>query len=324
MESLKTLLILLLADNDEFSSPIISGRVKRRDECIAKFKLKYLSKLEQTEKPYEIKNYITDIIGLRVVCLYESDIPKVKDIISSNFEVISETDKSKSIEEHDDLFGYKGLHLDLKLNGARLALPEYKNFTSIQFELQIRTTIQDAWSTLDHKIKYKKNIPHNLKRRINRLAALFELADQEFMYIRDETQQLEQAQSVASNQVDVSTATQVAQRNKPLDVFSFTAFAQNEFIGYKFEGYKVDGFIDEIKSMSGEISTEELTHKYEEGKKIVSEYKSYQATRHVNRMNPYTMIRHALYFNDKKKFSELLFDMQRKNFDEWLAAHVQE
>ena len=144
------------------------------------------------------------------------------------------------------------------------------------------------------------------------------------MYIRDETQQLEQAQSVASNQVDVSTATQVAQRNKPLDVFSFTAFAQNEFIGYKFEGYKVDGFIDEIKSMSGEISTEELTHKYEEGKKIVSEYKSYQATRHVNRMNPYTMIRHALYFNDKKKFSELLFDMQRKNFDEWLAAHVQE
>ena len=48
------------------------------------------------------------------------------------------------------------------------------------FELQIRTIIQDSWSVLDHKIKYKKSIPGQLKRRINVLSALFELADREF------------------------------------------------------------------------------------------------------------------------------------------------
>ncbi|MGZ7142680.1 hypothetical protein ACXWOE_09685, partial [Streptococcus pyogenes] len=42
-------------------------------------------------------------------------------------------------------------------------------------------------SVLDHKIKYKKSIPGQLKRRINVLAALFELADREFRQIRDAT-----------------------------------------------------------------------------------------------------------------------------------------
>ena len=50
-----------------------------------------------------------------------------------------------------------------------------------------RTIIQDSWSVLDHKIKYKKSIPGSLKRRINVLSALFELADREFRQIRDAT-----------------------------------------------------------------------------------------------------------------------------------------
>ena len=51
---------------------------------------------------------------------------------------------------------------------------EAEKFKNIRIELQIRTVIQDAWSILDHKIKYKNSIPQNLKRRINRLSAKFE------------------------------------------------------------------------------------------------------------------------------------------------------
>ena len=61
-----------------------------------------------------------------------------------------------------------------------------------RFEVQIRTIVQDAWSEVDHKLKYKKQIPAFLQRRINRFAAIFELADQEFEAIRDITYQLEQ------------------------------------------------------------------------------------------------------------------------------------
>jgi ppGpp synthetase/RelA/SpoT-type nucleotidyltranferase len=66
---------------------------------------------------------------------------------------------------------------------------EAEKFKNIRIELQIRTVIQDAWSILDHKIKYKNSIPQNLKRRINRLSALFEIADEEFLNIQKEKKQ---------------------------------------------------------------------------------------------------------------------------------------
>ena len=78
-----------------------------------------------------------------------------------------------------------------------------------RFELQIRTVVQDSWSTLDHKIKYKKSIPAALKRRINTLAALFELADREFRQVREETElQIEMAAAEPEAEVE---AVEIAQ-----------------------------------------------------------------------------------------------------------------
>ena len=67
------------------------------------------------------------------------------------------------------------------------------------FEVRIRTVIQDAWSVLDHKIKYKKSIPNDLKRRINILSALFELADREFKEIRNATTELIEMETVITS-----------------------------------------------------------------------------------------------------------------------------
>ncbi|MFC5603160.1 hypothetical protein [Sporosarcina koreensis] len=63
----------------------ISSRVKQKDSFLKKVELK------QTEKPFED---ITDIVGLRVVCL------KFKELIFTNFEVISEDDKINRISEY--------------------------------------------------------------------------------------------------------------------------------------------------------------------------------------------------------------------------------
>ena len=69
------------------------------------------------------------------------------------------------MEAKDDSFGYKGLHVDLKLKSPRTGMKEYKRYSDLRFEVQIRTIIQDAWSVLDHKIKYKKSIPTSMKRK---------------------------------------------------------------------------------------------------------------------------------------------------------------
>lgn len=176
---------------DDFAVSSVIGRVKDREESIKKFSRKYQTGLEESGTEYEIKDHITDLLGLRVVCLYESDVVKIKDSLSSEFEVIDITDKISAMESKEDSFGYKGLHVDLKLQDPRTGMREYQRYADLRFEVQIRTIVQDAWSVLDHKIKYKKSIPLHMKRRINTLAALFELADREFFSIKSETEEIQ-------------------------------------------------------------------------------------------------------------------------------------
>lgn len=131
------------------------------------------------------------------------------------------------------------MHLDLKINEKRRALPEYARFSLLRFEIQIRTIVQDAWSVLDHKIKYKKSIPARLKRRINALAAQFETVDHEFLAIKNESLLLEQ-------QTTTETVKSVDKIKEPIDAFQFLAVAKQCYHGYTFAPDHVDGFVQEI------------------------------------------------------------------------------
>jgi len=175
-----TLIRSLLATDDVIAGAKVEGRIKDREECLGKFRRKYQTALEGEKREYAIRDYITDLIGLRVVCFYEDEVERVRQLIEAEFDVIGITDKTAQMEGTEASFGYKGLHLDLTLGAGRRGMKEYSAYADLSFELQIRTVVQDSWSVLDHKIKYKKSIPNDLKRRINTLAALFELADREF------------------------------------------------------------------------------------------------------------------------------------------------
>ncbi|WP_077928017.1 GTP pyrophosphokinase [Wohlfahrtiimonas populi] len=291
----------------DFQISAIYGRVKDKEESIRKFAHKYQSKLESEGKPYEIKDHITDLIGLRLVTLYEPDVKKIKDLLLTEFKVIGVTDKISSMESKEDSFGYKGLHVDLQLNSKRSDMSEYINYADYTFELQIRTIIQDAWSVLDHKIKYKKAIPIEFKRRINTLAALFELADREFMSIKNDTELMEQNIKKAA-----------LEEENLLDAFNFLKVVSEHFSDYEFKGFKIDGFVESI------ISTEPMTAK--EFNTILSDQKSkidlyshyLQQSSDPHTMNPYTEIRHMLYVSNKEKFSDILYKKQKDNFDLWL------
>ncbi|EOY4673219.1 GTP pyrophosphokinase family protein [Vibrio vulnificus] len=291
------------------SISLVSGRVKDREECIKKFSRKYQAKLEESETSYEIKDYITDVLGLRVVCLYEKDVIKVRDILKDEFSVIDETNKILDIESKEDVFGYKGLHMDLQLQEPRSGMKEYILYRDLSFEVQIRTIVQDAWSVLDHKIKYKKSIPPELKRRINTLAALFELADREFLSIREETEKL-QAQADSNDSIAA----------RPLDVFNFGSAVSTFFEGFKFQSHKVDGFVEEVMGYK-EITVEEFRGVIANSFDIVREFEmqlgSEGTTKH--QFNPFTVIRHALYSHDPATYERILYDKQRAAFDAWLA-----
>jgi ppGpp synthetase/RelA/SpoT-type nucleotidyltranferase len=72
--SLSTLIQSLLATSPELSGATVTSRLKGRKEDIKKFSGKYQSELEKGKKAYEIKDYITDLIGVRIICLYEKSI----------------------------------------------------------------------------------------------------------------------------------------------------------------------------------------------------------------------------------------------------------
>jgi ppGpp synthetase/RelA/SpoT-type nucleotidyltranferase len=304
----RSLIVSLLSTSSVITPPTVVSRVKDREEAIKKFVLKYQSDLEAAKFPYEIKDHVTDLIGVRVISLYEDEVDKIGEILRASFDVLDVTDKTKAMESTEDEFGYKGLHLDLKINDLRRALPEYAPFARLRFEVQIRTIVQDAWSVLDHKIKYKRSIPARLKRRINALAAQFETVDHEFLAIRNESLVLER-------ETTPSSAKSPEAQKKPIDVFQFLAVAKEHFAGYAFAPEYVDGFVQEILLRDPEFTGADLGTAIKGISGRVQRYKAQSPYP----MNPYTLLRHILFLSDRKKFELMLFNRQRDNFIAWLA-----
>lgn len=329
-DSFITLTNALLIHSGSIAISKIDGRVKDREECIKKFNLKYRTNLESNSTEYSIKDHITDLIGLRVVCLYEDDIDEIGKCLSEHFEVLSKTDKIAQLENTEGLFGYKGLHLDLCLNQKRKALPEYSKYSEYKFEIQIRTIIQDSWSVLDHKIKYKKSIPTALKRRINTLAALFELADREFREIRDSTLAEIKKEEISDEVLQQETeesgdqAKQGKFRYEKLNAFSFIKIVNHFFRDFEFEPHKVDGFTQEIITANPEISRGKFNYYLKENIAKVKRYKTYFEQSNPNdKLNPYTIIRHCLYLGDKDVFLNILTNIAKENFDRWIEENGQ-
>ena len=124
-----------------------------------------------------------------------SDIDKVDKLIRENFEVdtLNSIDKSKILKSNE--FGYLSNHYIVQVNSKRIELPEWKKFNKLNAEIQLRTVLQHSWAAISHELEYKSNydIPDILKRKLYRLAGLFELADEEFVQVKQRQYQLTMA-----------------------------------------------------------------------------------------------------------------------------------
>ena len=105
-----------------------------------------------------LKKYVHDMIGIRIVCSFISDVDIIVDLIknSKQFKIL---DEKNYIDSPKDT-GYMSYHLIIEIP---LYLDEKVEY--IPAEIQIRTVAMDFFASLDHKISYKfpGNIPDEVK-----------------------------------------------------------------------------------------------------------------------------------------------------------------
>ncbi|HEX8823767.1 MAG TPA: hypothetical protein VF794_27855 [Archangium sp.] len=145
-------------------------------------RVKTLESIQSKARRFEIKaplQELNDIVGVRVVCLFLSDVPRLLEAARKCFKIISEDDKINS--ENVELFGYMSLHMIGTMPDEHKG-PRYDHIKGMKFELQIRTILMDAWANVSHHLAYKKelDVPRDLRRDFHALSGLFYVADQHF------------------------------------------------------------------------------------------------------------------------------------------------
>ena len=135
---------------------------------------------------YSHLDEITDVLGVRIITLFENDVDTILDLLEKTFEICEIVDKRKKERGSRIEFGYNSLHVVVKFTNNRCELVEYQKFQDIRFEIQIRTVLQHAWAEVEHGLGYKSfyEPPMSVKRKLNRLAATLEILDEEFENIR--------------------------------------------------------------------------------------------------------------------------------------------
>ena len=145
------------------------SRIKTNDSMIEKCK----------RKGFEVSTHsalkeIKDAIGVRMVCGFVDDIYTIVGLFKDmeNINVVEEKDYILNVKPN----GYRSYHMILEVITP---YPDCEGNERGRYyiEIQLRTIAMDSWASLEHQMKYKKNISNHeritkeLKRCADELAS---------------------------------------------------------------------------------------------------------------------------------------------------------
>ncbi|WP_010233129.1 GTP pyrophosphokinase [Clostridium arbusti] len=168
---------------DQYEDPIEHYKARIKSAKSMKEKLKRKNIPVTVESAL---SQIHDAAGIRVICTFVDDIYWIANMLRNqkDIKVVKEKDYIKSPKPN----GYRSYHMILQV-----PIHLENRIEKVYCELQIRTIAMDCWASLEHQLKYKKNIPNDkmiideLKRCSDEIAS----TDLNFQTIRDMIAQIE-------------------------------------------------------------------------------------------------------------------------------------
>jgi len=173
--------------NDDFSvtynyNPIemIKSRVKSPMSIFGKIKRKgYEMNMDS------VLGNINDVAGVRIICSFIDDIYKIAEMFTSqdDITVIEIKDYIKNPKPN----GYRSYHMIVEV-------PVFfaNRKQNMRVEVQFRTIAMDFWASLEHKMKYKKDIPNmeEVEKELTECANIIALTDEKMQSINNSISKL--------------------------------------------------------------------------------------------------------------------------------------
>lgn len=128
----------------------IKTRIKRPESIINKMKSRDIPMTLDA-----LQENIDDVAGVRVICSFPSDIYFLANCLTQQDDI--KLLQWKDYIEHPKPSGYRSLHLIVEV-------PIFLQYDKRQMkvEVQLRTIAMDFWASLEHKLRYKKNLSPEL------------------------------------------------------------------------------------------------------------------------------------------------------------------
>ena len=143
-----------------------------------------VEKMERIGKPVTVESIekeLSDVAGVRVICSFVDDIYKLADMLALQDDIY--VLRIKDYIKHPKPSGYRSLHMIVEVP---IFLAKEKRYMRV--EVQLRTIAMDFWASLEHKLRYKKDIPpeHALEiaRQLEHCAKVVSETDQQMLSIR--------------------------------------------------------------------------------------------------------------------------------------------
>jgi len=203
-EELRTVVLSRIQSEIKSNSRTSIKYFKTRIKDFDRFRLKV--ERDCIEADSEAFSRINDILGVRLICLYKTELQEACDWVEDNFEMLErkiflwqgQGDLQPSNEEMQRTLatGYTSIHYTVKLRESenRSIDNQTIDLKDLKFEIQVRTILEEAWGEYTHQIYEDTSPPKYMVKSYEILSEYLNVINRQVEFLKTTYQTLSREQ----------------------------------------------------------------------------------------------------------------------------------